>query len=79
MVYSIHSNLEEITLMSVTVIGAALAIYFARYVYLKNRLFINAHLIKSGLGSPDLTIDHKLQKKFIRLQAQRGEIQRNQP
>ncbi len=51
----------------------------AGYVYLKNRIFINAHLIKSGLGSPDLTIDHKLQKKFIQLQAQRGEIQSNQP
>jgi modification methylase len=51
----------------------------AGYVYLKNRLFINAHLIKSGLGSPDLTIDHKLQKKFVQLQAQRGEIQSNQP
>ena len=50
----------------------------AGYVYLKNRLFINAHLIKSGLGSPDLTVDHKLQKKFIQLQAQRGEIQSNQ-
>ena len=37
------------------------------YVYLKNRLFINAHLIKSGLGSPDLTVDHKLQKKFIQV------------
>jgi hypothetical protein len=47
----------------------------AGYVYLKNRIFINAHLIKSGLGSPDLTIDHKLQKKFIQLQAQRGEMQ----
>lgn len=51
----------------------------AGYVYLKNRIFINAHLIKSGLGSPDLTVDHKLQKKFIRLQAQRGENQSNQP
>ena len=51
----------------------------AGYVYLKNRLCINAHLIKSGLGSPDLTVDHKLQKKFIQLQAQRGEIQSNQP
>jgi modification methylase len=50
----------------------------AGYVYLKNRLFINAHLIKSGLGSPDLTVDHKLQKKFIQLEAQRGEIQSNQ-
>ncbi|MFA5110930.1 MAG: site-specific DNA-methyltransferase [Desulfobaccales bacterium] len=50
----------------------------AGYIYLKNRIFINAHLIKSGLGSPDLTVTHKLQKKFIRLQEQRGEIQSNQ-
>jgi len=50
----------------------------AGYVYLKNRIFINAHLIKSGLGSPDLTVDHKLQKKFIQFQAQREEIQSNQ-
>ena len=48
------------------------------YVYLKNRLFVNAYLIKSGLGSPDLTVDHKLQKKFIQLQTQRGEIQSNE-
>jgi NADH-quinone oxidoreductase subunit L len=39
MIYDIHSNLEEIVLMSVTVIGAALAIYFAKYVYLKNPRF----------------------------------------
>ena len=39
MIYSIHSNVDEIALMSVTVIGAALAIYFARYIYLKNPLF----------------------------------------
>ena len=50
----------------------------AGYIYLKNRIFINAHLIKSGLGSPDLTVTHKLQKKFIRLQEKRGEIQTNQ-
>jgi DNA modification methylase len=39
----------------------------AGYIYLKNRIFINAHLIKSGLGSPDLSVQHKLQKKFIQL------------
>jgi NADH-quinone oxidoreductase subunit L len=50
MVYSIHSNLEEIILMSVTIIGAALAIYFARYVYLKNpRLALNASTKFKGL------------------------------
>ncbi len=50
----------------------------AGYIYLKNRIFINAHLIKSGLGSPDLTATHKLQKKFIQLQEQRGKVQSNQ-
>ncbi len=50
----------------------------AGYIYLKNRIFINAHLIKSGLGSPDLTVTHKLQKRFIQLQEKRGEIQSNQ-
>jgi NADH-quinone oxidoreductase subunit L len=39
LIYGTHSNLEEIVLMSVTVIGAAFAIYFARYVYLKNPRF----------------------------------------
>ncbi len=50
----------------------------AGYVYLKNRIFINTHLIKSGLGSPDLTVAHKLQKKFIQLQEKRGNVQSNQ-
>ena len=39
LIYGTHSNLEEIVLMSVTVIGAAFAIFFARYVYLKNPRF----------------------------------------
>jgi NADH-quinone oxidoreductase subunit L len=39
MIYSNHSILEEIVLMSVTVIGAVLAIWFARYIYLKNPRF----------------------------------------
>jgi NADH-quinone oxidoreductase subunit L len=39
MVYGAHSGMEEITLMSITVIGAACAIYFARYVYIKNPQF----------------------------------------
>ncbi len=45
----------------------------AAYVYLKNKIFINTYLIKSGIASPDLTVDHKLNKKFIKLQEQRGE------
>ncbi|MCX5888722.1 MAG: site-specific DNA-methyltransferase [Deltaproteobacteria bacterium] len=36
------------------------------YVYLKNKIFINAYLIKSGLGSPDLSSDHKFNNKFIK-------------
>ena len=39
MIYSVHSTWEEITFMAATVIGAALSIYFARYVYLKNPRF----------------------------------------
>jgi NADH-quinone oxidoreductase subunit L len=35
MVYGSHSHTEEIVLMSITVIGAGLAIYLAKYVYLK--------------------------------------------
>jgi DNA modification methylase len=34
------------------------------YVYLKNRIFINAYLIKSGLASPDDQVDHRYSKKF---------------
>ena len=50
MTYGVHSNLEAIVLMSVTVIGAALAIYFARYVYLKNpRFALNASTKLKGL------------------------------
>jgi len=37
------------------------------YVYLKNKIFINTYLIKSGLASPDLSINHKFKDKFIQL------------
>ena len=37
--YGIYSSYEEIMLMLVTVVGAALAIYLARYIYLKNPQF----------------------------------------
>jgi NADH-quinone oxidoreductase subunit L len=50
MTYGVHSNLEAIVLMSVTVIGAAISIYFARYVYLKNpRFALNASTKLKGL------------------------------
>jgi DNA modification methylase len=39
----------------------------AGYVYLKNRIFVNAYLIKAGLASPDLSINHRLKDKFIKL------------
>ncbi len=37
------------------------------YVYLKNKIFINAFLLKSGLGSPDLLVNHRFKQKFIKL------------
>ena len=37
------------------------------YVYLKNKIFINAYLIKSGLAAADPAISHRLQNKFTRL------------
>jgi DNA modification methylase len=37
------------------------------YVYLKNKIFINAYLIKSGLASPDDLVEHRYSKKFCLL------------
>ncbi|MBM4300196.1 MAG: site-specific DNA-methyltransferase [Deltaproteobacteria bacterium] len=37
------------------------------YVYLKNKIFVNTYLIKVGLGSPDLSVNHRLRDKFIKL------------
>jgi len=34
------------------------------YLYLKNKTFINAHLIMLGLAQPDETIEHKYLNKF---------------
>jgi len=36
------------------------------YVFLKNKTFINAHLIKNGLASADLSYNYKYKKKFIK-------------
>jgi len=37
------------------------------YLYLKNKTFLNAHLIKEGLARPDLSIDFKYKPKFLNL------------
>ena len=39
------------------------------YVYLKNKIFVNSYLIKSGLGSPEPSTDHRLAAKFKALKA----------
>lgn len=37
------------------------------YLYLENKTFINAHLIKSGLAQVDTNIDFKYKNKFLNL------------
>ncbi len=44
------------------------------YVYLKNKIFINAHLIKAGLAEADTTIGHRLKDKFVRWRTGRAEF-----
>jgi DNA modification methylase len=39
--------------------------FFSAYVYLKNKIFINGYLIKSGLAVPELSLNHKLYNKYI--------------
>lgn len=34
------------------------------YVYLKNRIFINGYLLRSGLAYPDKRINHRLKERF---------------
>ena len=41
--------------------------YLLCYMYLKNKTFLNAHLIKAGLANPDLSIDFKYKDKFLNL------------
>ncbi len=36
------------------------------YLYLKNKTFLNAHLIKNGFADVDLTFDYKNKEKFIK-------------
>ena len=37
------------------------------YLYLKNKTFINAHLIKKGLAYVDTVTDFKYKDKFIKI------------
>ncbi len=41
------------------------------YVYLKNKIFVNAYLIKSGMAVADRSKDHKFKTKFIQLEKKR--------
>ena len=38
------------------------------YVYLKNRIFVNAYLIKSGLAKADRNREYRYRSKFIKLE-----------
>ncbi len=42
------------------------------YLYLKNKTFLNAHLIKNNLADMDLTLNYKNKIKFITLKEQYG-------
>jgi site-specific DNA-methyltransferase (adenine-specific) len=37
------------------------------YLYLWNKTFLNAHLIKSGMSDVDTNLDYKYKSKFLRL------------
>lgn len=41
--------------------------YLLCYMYLKNKTFLNAHLIKEGLAKPDTSIEFKYKEKFLNL------------
>jgi len=38
------------------------------YVYLKNKIFVNAYLIKAGMAKADRLKKHKYKLKFIELE-----------
>ena len=42
------------------------------YLYLKNKTFLNAHLLKNGLADVDQSIEYKNKNKFIKIGAQIG-------
>ncbi len=37
------------------------------YLYLKNKTFLNAHLIKEGLAEPDTSVEFKYKEKFLNI------------
>jgi site-specific DNA-methyltransferase (adenine-specific) len=37
------------------------------YLYLENRTFINAHLLKEGLAEVDSAVDFKYKEKFLNI------------
>ncbi len=46
--------------------------YVEAYVYLKNRIFVNAYLIKSGIARAERGKDYDMREKFIRMEGRRG-------
>lgn len=44
------------------------------YLYLKNKTFINAHLIKSGFACADTSVDYRYKTKFISLEKEARNI-----
>jgi len=42
------------------------------YLYLKNKTFLNAHLIKVGLAEPDISFDFKYKNKFLSFNSDNG-------
>ena len=51
----------------------------AAYVHLKNKIFINAYLIKAGLAEPDRSVAYGLKEKFKKLCLKRTEINIQRP
>lgn len=42
------------------------------YLYLKNKTFLNAHLIKEGLAEPDVSVEFQYKSKFLNLNSENG-------
>ena len=47
------------------------------YVYLKNKIFINAYLIKSGIAKVDRTKEFQFKTKFLKLESEAKSWQKN--
>ena len=43
-------------------------------MYLKNKIFINMYLIKSGLANVDLSKDYDMKLKFIKQKNESGDV-----